>query len=51
MEHFRTGFGRQDPEAMECLVNGLERLHGEVKRRINAVGALLRASSSLGRET
>ncbi len=70
MEHLQLRFGRQVPEAMECLLNGfeaatrfymfprqhwrrirttngLERLHGEVKRRINAVGAFPDRQSAL----
>ena len=70
MAQLQMGFGRQVPEAIDCLTNGfeaatrfymfprqhwrrirstngLERLHGEVKRRINAVGAFPDRQSAL----
>ncbi len=70
MATLQMGFGRQVPEAMDCLANGfeaatrfymfprqhwrrirstngLERLHGEVKRRTNAVGAFPDRQSAL----
>jgi transposase-like protein len=67
---FRDRFGKQLPEAVECLdagfkdatvfydfpephwtrirtTNGLERLHGEIKRRIRAVGSFPDRASAL----
>lgn len=67
---FRLQFGKQFPEAVECLergfadattyfafpsahwkrirsTNGLERLHGEIKRRTRAVGAFPDRASAL----
>ena len=70
VEALKVGLGKQVPEAMKCLddgiaaatqfyafprehwhrirsTNGLERLHGEIKRRTRAVGAFPDRASAL----
>jgi len=70
IQDFANGLGRQVPEALECLqngitaatqylafprqhwrrirsTNGLERLHGEIQRRIRSVGAFPDRDSAL----
>jgi putative transposase len=47
LSDFASGLGRQVPEVRIRSTNGLERLHGEIKRRTRSVGAFPDRQSAL----